>query len=122
MGRERIRYEGDICETDGCFNTVASNGRGRWRAVCYACHKAKYNKPWFKFRKSECESCGHRSMFGGSLTVHHRDGDNTNNDPENLTTLCANCHSELEGFIRDANGDWMQAESRFKRYIRAIFG
>jgi hypothetical protein len=26
------------------------------------------------------------------LDVHHRDGDRENDDPQNLETLCANCH------------------------------
>ena len=121
MGRKKLHFEGDTCETDGCFNDVASVGQGRYRAVCNTCHKSEYSKPWLKFRKSECEECGHRSFFGRSLSVHHRDGDNSNNDPDNLTTLCTNCHMEIEGFIEDQDGDWEKAEKLFSRYIRTLF-
>ncbi len=121
MGRRRLHNEGDICETDMCLNYVASMGGGRYRSVCHTCHKAKYARPYLKFRKRACEECGHKSMFGRSLTVHHRDGDNSNNDEENLTTLCANCHMELEGFIEEEDGDWYKAERLFTRYMRTLF-
>jgi 5-methylcytosine-specific restriction endonuclease McrA len=31
-------------------------------------------------------------MHSCQLDVDHIDGDHDNNDPENLQTLCANCH------------------------------
>jgi hypothetical protein len=36
-----------------------------------------------------CESCGGNARLG----LHHKDGDRTNNSPENLQTLCASCHT-----------------------------
>ncbi|MGL5690387.1 MAG: hypothetical protein ACRDD8_06135 [Bacteroidales bacterium] len=38
-----------------------------------------------------CELCGAK---GGRLEVHHCDGDHSNNDHENLKTLCASCHKK----------------------------
>jgi len=35
-----------------------------------------------------CERCGR----AGRLDVHHKDGDPTNNAPENLEVLCRGCH------------------------------
>ncbi len=43
-----------------------------------------------KYRKDKCEKCGVRR----DLHVHHRDEDISNNDPENLQTLCASCHGK----------------------------
>lgn len=38
-----------------------------------------------------CERCNFHNPF--ALIVHHRDSDRSNNTPENLETLCANCHA-----------------------------
>lgn len=52
--------------------------------------------------KEACERCGMPQGFDGSgpagrkcpsLQVHHRDRDRSNNDPSNLETLCARCHT-----------------------------
>lgn len=43
-------------------------------------------------KKTECEECGFKPSDPRQLDVHHLDLDKTNNDPENLKTLCANCH------------------------------
>lgn len=46
-----------------------------------------------------CQKCGktQKELKGRhkKLDVHHIDGDNTNNDPENMITLCHNCHAKL---------------------------
>lgn len=48
-------------------------------------------------RGEKCETCGwcERHPMTGKIPiqVHHRDGDDTNNRPENLKLLCPNCHS-----------------------------
>lgn len=41
-----------------------------------------------KHRRNACQECGATS----ALHVHHNDRDPANNDPANLTTLCASCH------------------------------
>ncbi len=41
-------------------------------------------------RKSVCEECGGTSL----LNRHHVDLDMYNNDPENIMTLCASCHTK----------------------------
>ena len=41
-----------------------------------------------KYRKDACEICGNNSQ----LHVHHIDSDRTNNNPNNLITLCNKCH------------------------------
>lgn len=46
---------------------------------------------------NKCSQCGwgEINVFTGKvpLEVHHKDGDYTNNDEENLELLCPNCHS-----------------------------
>lgn len=41
-------------------------------------------------QKDYCETCGDDSLLG----LHHKDGDRTNNSPENLQTLCPSCHTK----------------------------
>lgn len=41
-----------------------------------------------KHKKDQCEACGYKMR----LAVHHCDQDQTNNNPENLQTLCKQCH------------------------------
>ena len=126
MGRKQTNFEGDICKTDDCDNYVASagytsNGTPRWRDVCYACHKSKNTKPWLAFRKKSCEACGHTPLYAWAMEVHHRDGDKTNNHPDNLMSLCSNCHRDLGGLIHELDGNWEKAESVFKKLIKSLF-
>ena len=49
-----------------------------------------------------CAVCGLSDMQ--SLTIHHIDGDNSNNDYENMIVLCHNCHQRYhqdKGVTRD---------------------
>lgn len=41
-----------------------------------------------QFRKEKCEICGAQSK----LHAHHIDGDISHNQPENIQTLCFDCH------------------------------
>lgn len=51
----------------------------------------------FNKYNNKCCKCGWNQMnpFTNKipLEVHHKDGDYTNNDEENLELLCPNCHS-----------------------------
>ncbi len=48
----------------------------------------------------QCEGCDLKEWknFPIPLEVHHIDGDRTNNDFENLSLLCPNCHSLTDNF------------------------
>lgn len=48
-----------------------------------------------KDRGNKCEECGLSEWRGEGLTIelHHKDGDRTNNELDNLQLLCPNCHS-----------------------------
>ena len=55
--------------------------------------RAKLKKhPYKKHRQTVCVSCGFVPQHLCQLDVDHIDGDHLNNDPNNLQTLCANCH------------------------------
>ena len=58
------------------------------RSVCSHCHNVinrikKKGEPCFV-----CERCG----WLGYCDTHHRDGNHENNLPENIESLCPNCH------------------------------
>ena len=54
---------------------------------------AKKNYEW------KCMNCGKtQTNEHFDLVVHHKDGDNTNNEPENLMILCQGCHCKVHGF------------------------
>lgn len=54
--------------------------------------KASSQKPHRKHLKDSCERCGFIPERLCQLDVHHLNGDHSDNRPENLQTLCANCH------------------------------
>jgi len=119
-GRPIKHKEGDYCETCGAapkrYKGYSIAGTKTYGAECDYCHKVSHAVT----RKTSCELCGYSPLFIRSLDVHHRDGDNTNNEEYNLWTLCATCHRELEASIHDL-GDWQKAESWLKKFITRAF-
>ena len=59
----------------------------RWTGLRY-----RNNQEYFIHKKSECERCGFVAEHKSQLDVDHIDKNRLNNSPENLRTLCANCH------------------------------
>ena len=58
-----------------------------------ACKAAdRRRRPYRKYVKDRCEKCGFIPEHICQLGVDHKDGNHKNNAPENLQTLCANCH------------------------------
>ena len=55
-----------------------------------------YPRPWLSgyrlYVKDHCERCGFVAEHPAQLHVHHRDRSRANGDPDNLETVCANCH------------------------------
>lgn len=52
-------------------------------------------KHLIKIRGNKCEECQLDKWRGEliKLEIHHKDGDKTNNDENNLQLVCPNCHS-----------------------------
>ena len=63
-----------------------------------------------------CERCkrSHDPAHGYTLTVHHLDGNKSNNDKWNLACLCQRCHLKIQGkvFLPQSfmfeHSDWMK--------------
>ena len=90
----------------GCGNLVANKGRDKngnpiYRSSCQKCHKegrrAKGNK---------CTRCHFIPEDLIQLDIDHIDGNRQNNSPDNLQTLCANCHR----LKTKLNQDWNKSE------------
>lgn len=66
--------------------------RGEWR--CSNGERRHRGRPngYRMFVGASCERCGFEPEHPCQLDVHHRDGNHNNDAPENLATLCANCH------------------------------
>jgi hypothetical protein len=69
--------------------------------------RAGYPSNWAELAKRvkeaagwRCEACGapHNPAAGYCLTVHHKDGDPGNNNPENLVALCQRCHLKVQRY------------------------
>ena len=76
-----------------CGEPVRSKGVGRtglriWDRRCYRCRFKTYTL----HKKDYCELCGFVAIHRVQLDVDHIDGNHANDDPNNLQTLCANCH------------------------------
>lgn len=81
-----------------------SRGKEYVRATCNPCSQSAESlaaqrrrgaikrHPYRHVKKSFCEKCGFVAEDVCQLDVDHIDGNHQNNDPENLQTLCANCH------------------------------
>lgn len=75
------------------------NGKVTYNPLCSQCENKRYG--YVALKKSEryrrhkglsCTACGFIAIDRCQLDVHHVDGNHHNNDPNNLQTLCANCH------------------------------
>jgi 5-methylcytosine-specific restriction endonuclease McrA len=71
--------------------------------------KGTYTKDWAEISEAikrnnnyRCERCKHPHdpENGYALTVHHLDGDKSNNADWNLACLCQRCHLHAEGFYQ----------------------
>lgn len=60
-------------------------------------HRKAY---WERHDKTEyeCPDCGRGIDDVRAFQVHHKDGDPTNGDPDNLIALCRDCHHDRHGW------------------------
>lgn len=89
-----------------------------------------YNADWLEKAQAvkdeigwKCERCGHdhEPAAGYTLTVHHLDGDKSNDARWNLAGLCQRCHLKVQGkvflpqFFMFEHSDW------FKVHVRGYY-
>lgn len=73
------------CGTPVTYQGKTVKGFKIWKSGCAACEKRA-----IKNRKDHCERCGGTER----LEIDHIDSDRSNNNPDNLQTLCKNCHNK----------------------------
>lgn len=66
-------------------------------------------------REDVCIVCGESIV--NSLDHHHLDGNNKNNDPHNLVTLCASCHRVLDK-AKSPKETLLNLKERHKRKLK----
>lgn len=85
----------------GCLRQETANKQGKnHSAYIDGKYCGKFTKAILKLKEQKrkhdnytCQNCGiTQEEIGRKLDVHHIDGDNTNNDPDNMITLCRSCH------------------------------
>ncbi len=99
-----------ICNKNKQSSKGLKEGRKIYRNCCTPCKNKKYNKKTLSskkrfqnmYRKDYCENCKFIPLHLCQLDLDHIDGNNKNNSPDNLQTLCANCH-RLKTYL---NKDW----------------
>lgn len=84
---------GNLCEKNGYSKT----GRPLYRSKCSPCRKTGR-----AMKGNTCDACGFIPVDRIQLDVDHIDGNPSNNDPQNVQTLCANCHR----LKTKLNNDW----------------
>ena len=83
---------GNMCKKS-CFSKKYA--RITYNSYCRSCAKSMHGKKDIRlktYKKDRCDFCGFIAVHTCQLDVDHIDGNNKNNNPKNLQTLCANCH------------------------------
>lgn len=84
-----------VCNVNKQCTRGLRNNKRIYRAACSTCHKKRYKTGKYIYtihKKDSCKSCGFIPINECQLDVDHIDNNHNNNDPDNLQTLCANCH------------------------------
>jgi 5-methylcytosine-specific restriction endonuclease McrA len=70
----------------------------------------------------KCERCGHDNdaTTGHVLTVHHLDGDKSNNADWNLAALCQRCHLRIQGKIDFAQAYMLEHTPWMEPHVRGF--
>lgn len=85
------------CTTCGLV-TIYQRNDIKKNSIYWRCGKSSPNKRMKKqkihrsMKKDVCELCGFIPKHAQQLDIHHKDGNHYNDTPENMQTLCANCH------------------------------
>lgn len=66
---------------------ITNAGTIHWQSACDNCRYAAR-----KHKKDFCQECGYKPRDKAKLDIDHINGDRSNNEIENLRTLCKPCH------------------------------
>ena len=91
------------CQQRCCAINYYRDGIAHFRSRCENCIRKKRGlkrrSPLWESqgyrKKTVCDRCGFRAVFGAQLLVYHVDGKLTNCDVKNLKTICQNCAIEV---------------------------
>lgn len=107
------------CQSEYHYNEYIE----RWKQGLESGLKGEYQvsdrikKYLFRKYDNKCSKCGWGEMNPYThripLDVHHKDGDYTNNDEENLDLLCPNCHS-LTSNYKSLNPNGRKTRKKYK--------
>lgn len=81
------------------YGVKNAKGKVYYKSTCDMCSnrrtrdERRRNQPLHRIiKKDYCEKCGFKAEHSCQLDSDHIDGNRQNNAPENIQTLCANCH------------------------------
>lgn len=113
FGDVEVLQDAPTCRHPGCLLPADNAGNGNYHKFCTTHHKIKYNMGNNGYKKHRKDYCENEEGYLGyyctasivdpryQLDVDHIDGDPTNNEPDNLMTLCKCCHSLKTIMFRD---------------------
>ena len=119
LNKRQMKYCSNNCQCEYEYNEFIKkwksgleNGmRGSYQLSNHIIRyiKEKYN--------NQCCKCGWNKInpvTGNSpLEVHHKDGDYTNNDEDNLELLCPNCHALTDTYKNALNHKGRQGRDKY---------
>jgi Zn finger protein HypA/HybF involved in hydrogenase expression len=119
LNKRQTKYCSNNCQGEYEYNEFIKkwklgleNGmRGSYQLSNYIIRyiKEKYN--------NKCCKCGwdkiNPTTGNSPLEVHHKDGDYTNNDEDNLELLCPNCHSLTDTYKNTLNHKGRQGRDKY---------
>lgn len=119
-----VRDKKIVCVNINCNNEVQirhilKSGKLSYKSLCSFCYKYRNNpealikKGIIQVKKNYCENqdgrlgfkCYAKELKSYQLELDHIDGDHYNNTPENVLTICSNCHRRKTQENNDCNGN-----------------
>lgn len=122
-----------LCVEPSCVNSVLGRGRKFCTRACYDKYREdSIISPWLAGKEvkaltelmkkhvriwdhNRCVLCGQGATWNGSpitLQVDHIDGNWKNNRPDNLRTLCPNCHTQTDNYGSKNSGQGRKHKRR----------
>ena len=119
LNRKQNKYCSNKCQTEyqykeyiKCWKSGEENGgRGTYQLSSYI---ERYIREKYG---NKCCKCGwsETNPFTNNipLEIHHKDGDYTNNDEDNLELLCPNCHSLTDTYKNALNHKGREGRNKY---------